>query len=427
MKNRVFAVLAAAVAVTVSMEITSQAAIIYNPVVTLVGDGNAIASGAGVTTSIQLFKNSVSAQSAPVASISYNGLVTTNSTVEGMLSNSPALADAAAAGLPYSGTGYVFSAGYAGSDGAAGVVGNGTTTGVNRVVGYVQVGVNSLTNATVAASQSNTAAYAGSTFRAAAGDDTATNFWTAGTAGSGLTATAGFRYFNSNTQIPTTNTVTNTRTVEVRNGQVFGGSSSINVGVYAIGTGLAGANGSSLAGQTSNLLITTGTSSDHAPEAFVLLTDPSNPASTATTFGFNTAYIADDGSAGSELASSKGIEKWVWDGSNWNNVYTISDGTATGYRGLAAQLDKSTGNVILWSTTQDGKNLEQFSDLISGTSSASAANSSELLLATAPSNDLFRGVALAPAAPAATPEPASLLMIGLGSAGLLVRRRSSRA
>ena len=87
------------------------------------------------------------------------------------------------------------------------------------------------------------------------------------------------------------------------------------------------------------------------------------------------------------------------------------------------QLDPTTGNVILWATTVDGTKLEQFADPLEGTTNT-AANASELLLATAPTNDLFRGVALAPAATvAATPEPASLAFIGSGILTLAVRRR----
>src|SRR5262249_21736905 len=149
---------------------TSGSQILYNPVVTIVGDGNAIPAGTGVTTTIELFQSSQANQSSPVASLSYTGLVNSNSSVEGALSNNPALADAAAAGQTYSGIGYVYSAGYAGSDQTLSV-----TTVPNRVVGYMQVAPNSLSGATLGPTQPQSAAYAGSTIRGAVGDDAVTS------------------------------------------------------------------------------------------------------------------------------------------------------------------------------------------------------------------------------------------------------------
>src|SRR5262249_23747998 len=158
-------------------------------------------------------------------------------------------------------------------------------------------------------------------FRSATGDDSATNFWTGGT---GTTATtAGWRYFNSNTQL--FSTITNTRATEIRNGQLFGSTGSGTPGVYAVGTGLP------TSGNAATLLV--GTGSGASPYEFVLIDDPSNSASTATTFGYDTAYIADDRAIG----SNGGIEKWVWNGTAWTNPYTLNDGTA-GNRGLAGQL-----------------------------------------------------------------------------------------
>ncbi len=389
-----------------------SAAVLFNPVVSQVGDGNTIGSGVGVTTSLAIYQNSVANQASPVTSMNYSGLVNTNSTVEGQISNSPSLADAAAKGQAFSGTGFIFNAGYAGSDGATAV-----TTTANRVVGFMTVGAGTLSSPTIGASQPQAAAYNGSTFRGAAGDDTATNLWTAGTASTA--ATAGFRYFNTNTIIP--GTPTNTRTIEVRNGNVFGGTSSGSaVGVYALGADAP------LTSQTGTSLIATGTSADHAPESFVLLTDPANTNSTANTFGYNVAYIADDGTAASEAAGTKGIEKWVLGTSGWTNVYTIADSAGSGYRGVAATLDAATGNMVIWATTADGTELEQFTDPLSGVTDASAADASALVLATAPTNDLFRGVALAPAAGvAAAPEPASIGLLVVGGMALISRRRAN--
>jgi hypothetical protein len=184
------------------------------------------------------------------------------------------------------------------------------------------------------------------------------NFWTAGTASSA--ATAGWRYFNLNTQLYST--VTNTRTVQIRNGQLFGSSDSLStVGIAAIGS------------------------------------------------------EAGTGDAG--------IQKWIWNGTAWTHAYSIlSSNTAdTGYTGLAVQLDTTNDSAILWATTAGGARLEQFTDLL-GDTSATSADASEITLATAPANDLFRGVALSPVA---VPEPSALVLGAVGLASLIRARRRS--
>src|SRR5262249_14548737 len=155
------------------------------------------------------------------------------------------------------------------------------------------------------------AAYDNNNIRSATGDDAASNYWMGGT---GTTATtAGWRYFNTNTQ--TSATVTNVRSTEIRSGQLFGSTASGTRGIDSIGSGLP-----TTSGNTATNLINTGSSS--SPYEFVLIDDPSNTASTVTTFGFDTAYIADDSATG----SGGGIQKWVWNGSAWSLAYTLSDG-----------------------------------------------------------------------------------------------------
>src|SRR5262245_7329490 len=122
MQSRKFARAALAVAASVvSASITSiaSAAIIYNPVVTMVGDGTAVVSGQSRTTTLRIYANTTPAQPAPISELAYNsgasGVRLTNSdsaTSEAALSNNPGTADAAAIGAAYSGTIYVYSAGY---------------------------------------------------------------------------------------------------------------------------------------------------------------------------------------------------------------------------------------------------------------------------------------------------------------------------
>lgn len=386
---------------------SASAALIYNPVVTMIGDGNAIVSGQSRTTTLQVYANTV--PGAPLSSLAYNsgstGTRLTNSdsaTSEGALSNNPGTADAAAAGVAYGGAIYTFSAGYDAPNATASV--NGTAANAPRVVGYMNATNNTLTSPTIGASQPQANAYDNNNFRSATGDDTATNFWTGGT---GSTATtAGWRYFNSNTQLSTTNS-TNVRTTEIRNGQLFGSTGSATRGIYAIGSGIPTASGN-----TANLLIGTGASS--SPYEFVLIDDPANSVSTASTFGYDTAYIADD----SAISSNGGIQKWVWNGSSWSNTYTLNDGIG-GNRGLAGQLDAATGNVTLWATTAAGDKLEQVTDLGAG------AASPFITLATAQTNYLFRGVALTTGVE--VPEPATASLFVTACLFALRRRRSPRS
>lgn len=379
---------------------SASAAIIYNPVVTMIGDGTAVVSSQSRTTTIQVYANSIPAQAAPLSQLAFNnttpGSRLTNSdsaTSEGMLSNNPGTADAAAVGAPYGGTVYTYSAGYDAANQTANV---STTALAPRSVGYMIATNNTMSGATVPVTQTNATAYDNNNIRSATGNDAATKYWTGGT---GTAALAGWRYFNTNTQ--TSATVTNVRTTEIRNGQLFGSTGSGTRGIYAVGTGLA-----ENSGNTAAVLINTGSNS--SPYEFVLIDDPNNPATTTSTFGYDTAYVADD----SAIGANGGIQKWVWNGTSWTNAYTLNDGVG-GNRGLAGQLDADNGKVTLWATTAAGDKLEQVTDLGAGGLSPFTT------LTTASNNNLFRGVALT----IAVPEPGTLGLVAIAGLALLIRRR----
>jgi hypothetical protein len=392
--------------------------ILYDPVVTVVGDGvNAASGSAGNTATISVYNNTVPNQPAPVASQAYTGLVNTDSSVEGDLQNNGAVADAAAAGLPYAGTALVFSAGYAGSDGTASVLST-----ANRQTGQAVVTAASV-NTSLGVSQPESNLYVGSTIRSAVGDGSG-NYWSAGT-GSG-TATNGFEYVNTPTQMAPA--PLNTRTVQIRNNQLYGSSDtgSTFVGISVVGSGLPTTSGSAQALFNAGGTLTS-SSNTASPYSFLLIDDPSK--STPSLAPYNVAYIADLGVNG-----FGGVQKWTYNPANaavdngWSEAYVISDGTnvgnGAGYLGIAGQLmidpNPSLDQVLLYATNANGTVLEQFADPLEGVSNA-AANASVITLATANgSSQIFRGVALAPIA---VPEPTTIALVGLGAVGLMARRR----
>jgi hypothetical protein len=419
MQSRKFVVTFAAAAATVGLVKKVQADILYAPVVTQVGDGTTALSSAGATTTIQVYQPSVANQPSPVAQLAYgNGnLVNTgNSTTEAALVNNPTLMDDAAAGLPYTGTAYIFSGGYAANDGTAAV--DGTAAAAGRVAGSMIVTSSSVGSPAINVTQPAASAYTASNIRGVVGNDADTAFWAAGT--STTAANAGYRYFSSNTQLVASPGPINTRTVQIRNGQLYGSSDTgAFIGISSIGTGTP-----TTSGQTATSLFeSAANSSVGSPTAFVLFDNTSDP-TPSSSVPYNVAYIADNGSAPS-AGGNPGIEKWVYSpstGTNngWSLAYVIDDNATTpiGYLGLAGQLDGSS--VVLYATTATSPTnaLEQYTDPLAG-GTAAGTDSSLITLATSATDDAFRGVALAPV----VPEPATVGLLCAGTLGLLARRR----
>ena len=117
-----------------------------------------------------------------------------------------------------------------------------------------------------------------------------------------------------------------------------------------------------------------------------------------------------------------GLQKYVFDGTNWVQQVTFNSGLSStntsplfgGLQGVAFAGFDGSGNPILYATTDAPTTTGNALVRLVDTGLASAFT----LVANAPTNTMFRGVALAP-----VPEPGSIALIGIGALGLLGRRR----
>ncbi|HMP04917.1 MAG TPA: hypothetical protein PJ982_01090, partial [Lacipirellulaceae bacterium] len=265
---------------------------------------------------------------------------------------------------------YLTLGGYGVAPGTAAVPQTSSAT-VNRVIGRIDVNTNAIDTTTALTDGYSGTASNNSPLRSVVSTD-GTEFWTAGTAATG--ANGGVRYttLGATTSTQLSTTPTNTRVVNIYNGQLYvSAAAGAFRGVSAVGTGLPNA-----AGETTTLLpgFDPATNSPQLTYDFWFKDD-------------NTLYVADDRSA----ATGGGIQKWTFDSGSslWSLQYTLTLGTGTGgaARGLAGTVDGG-GNAVLYATTTE----TSANRLITVTDTG--AGSAFTLLATAPVNTAFRGVAL---------------------------------
>ncbi len=393
---------------------TVSAGLIYNPVVVVIS--GTTASGTGDTTSISIYRQGVAGQVAPVSTTAYNSsasgtrLVTSGSDAgEGTLTNNPGVSDAAAKGMLYGGTQYVYNGGYDATGGTAFVKDTmppDTVARPNapRAFGQANVTGRVASGATVLQTQPSVgtgATYVDASIRGAVGDDTggstSSGRYTAGTTntGSSFITSGGFRNFGAGTllttPVNTTNGLHNTRTIELLGGNLFGtsGNSTTRRGIYKLNPA-----GAAVSATDEPRYLDTGSAS--GPNEFALFDDPN--LSVTLNMGYDTAYIADD-----RTDVNGGIQKWTWNGAVWSLAYTLKDAglTTPRYRGLAGQLDAATGLITLYTTFTDASSntgLQQVTDTGAGSSFMTLAS------LTAASGSSFHGVALS------APEPSALLL-----------------
>ena len=233
--------------------------------------------------------------------------------------------------------------GYNGVAGTASIVNTAASANAREIFSINSSG-------TYALGVSSSSAYSANNIRSATASGT--NYFSAGTASS---APNGIVYLNSNTSLATT--PTNTRVVQIFNGQTyFSASSSPFLGVAKMGTGIP-----TTSGQTAAQINTT---NDGSSYGFSLSPDGT------------TLYIADD---------AAGILKYTGSGTSFAFTYTVN---ATPVRGLV--VDYSGSNPVIYATTT----ASSANSIIKITDGGSLSTASTI--ATAATNTGFRGIQFAP-------------------------------
>ncbi len=313
-----------------------------NLVVLRVGDGSAALGSSSTAVFLDEYSSSGTfVQAHPLPTTGANVLSNSGSaTSEGQITLSP-------------NSYYLLLAGYNTGPGIASIA-NTLSSAVNRKLLRVD-------NSDGYTSQTSSTAFNANNIRC--GVTNGTDFWAAGT--SSTAGTNGIQYFGTGTPSQVSSTITNTRVVNIFNGQLYFSTGSAPVGIYAVGSGLP-----VTSGQLSTLVIA-GTGSSPSPYGFA----------------FNAAtdicYIADDRTP----ANGGGIQKFTKSGGLWTLQYTLSAGTV-GARGLT--VDWSGSNPVIYATTTEttGNRIITITD--------TGLGSGYTTLATAATNTIFRGITFAP-------------------------------
>jgi len=259
---------------------------------------------------------------------------------------------------------YVIVAGYGSAPGVATIKSTATDAGVPRIV--ARVDKNGAVDTTT-----ELLAYTKTNIRGATSSD-GTSFWAVGAGNS----SEGPQYAllgSDGGSVNLSTQLANIRVAEIFDGQLYisSGSGAFH-GVSMVGTGLP-----TTSGQTIALL--PGMPGDAGSAYGFSMLDQDGAVS-----GLDVLYIADDNNNG----TNGGIQKWVFDGASWTKIATFTDGTTSGYRGLAAY--PSGNDIIVLGTTGDGMTVVKYVDDGTNTSPTGTA------IATALTNTAYRGIALSP-------------------------------
>jgi hypothetical protein len=322
-----------------------------NIMVYRVGDGTAALSGAATASFLDEYSPTgtlIRTIALPTSASGANAALTNSGTAtsEGSLSLSP--------------NRYFLSfAGYDAAPGTASIT-SSTSATVNRVVGFIT------SNGVVNTTTRLTDAYSANNIRGAITDN-GTRFWTSGpSTGSRYTTLAA----TTSTQLSTS--LTNTRVVNIIDGQLYVSSASgTYFGISTIGSGLPTASG-----QTVTVL--PGFPTATGPSSYGFVAFDLNP----IIAGVDVIYVADDRTSG----GNGGIQRWNFDGTTWTLAYTLSPSLTTGIRGLTGSL-QGTEPVLIGVTTT--------SSIVTVTDTG-AGSVFTTLIANAPANTVYRGIAFSP-------------------------------
>ena len=236
---------------------------------------------------------------------------------------------------------YILVGGYDAAVGAAGVAST-TSSSTARVIDTVNFG------GTIGRAVSSNSFYSANNIRSTTSDGY-NNYWAGG-------PTSGSTYMGSVTT-PTVliSSAPNTRVVSVFNNQLYYSTSSGTAGIYKIGTGLP----------------TTGLQT-----VALTFTTTASPYAYAFNATGDTCYVADD---------AAGIKKYVFNGTAWSAAYVLN---TTNARGLTVDFSANP-HIVYATTTQTSANtIIKITDV--------GASSTSTVIATAPANTAFRGIAFSP-------------------------------
>ena len=229
-----------------------------------------------------------------------------------------------------------------------------------------------------------------------------TNIWLAGP--------DGIRYTTLGSTTSTLLATSNVRQVSIVNNQLYISTQSSGKYVDTVGSGVPITDSPSV----TSLVLSGGTLSK--PDGFFFADLNNSP-------GPDTLYIAD------EDTTTGGLLKYCLNNGVWTYEGEKGNGSNL-YRGLTGVVEPGVG-VVLYTTRKGGSGASGGGELASLLDSTgydgnlSSTTGSFVTLATAPNDEAFRGVALAPTA---VPEPSACLLLGVGVIALLAcaRRRRDR-
>lgn len=269
-------------------------------------------------------------------------------------------------------------------------INNSASSTINRVVARVEVATGNVDTTTRISDGYNQNNIRGAT---------SANGSTFYTAGNGPANGAGTRLETlGGTTSTAINTVPNTtRTTNIFNNQLFISSNSTAggtfTGVSRIGTGIP-----TTSGQTATLIA-------NSPNAYAFLfTDA------------NTLYVADETNGLSKFVSTDGFQTAV-------SAASYTSGTGTGIRGLTFGGTDVNGNNIFYGTTLPMATNDQ--NRIVSITDMNGSFSGLTTIATAGTNQAFRGLAVQP-----VPEPTTIAMLLMGLSGIggaKLKKRKKRA